>query len=367
MPFRGSYEGKRVLVTGDTGFKGSWLCEWLLTLGAEVSGIGLEPDTEPAIFETLGLRDRIDHETIDIRDRPAIHEAVARLQPDVVFHLAAQALVRRSYAEPLDTLETNIIGTANLLSAAHQASAISGKECSVVVVTSDKCYDNDESGQAFAEDHPMGGSDIYSASKGAAEIVVGAWIDSFLSDSRVTAATCRAGNVIGGGDWAQDRIVPDSMRSLLGGETIPIRNPQSVRPWQHVLEPLSGYLLVGSLLPTDPSLDRAWNFGPGPGSQRTVADLVDAVIRHWGSGSWKAAPLTDGMHESILLHLSIDKAIEKLGWHPVWDFDSTVAMTTAWYRDARSADAGAITRSQIARYEHDAADLGLAWSDSNDG
>ncbi|MDX2344373.1 MAG: CDP-glucose 4,6-dehydratase [Acidimicrobiia bacterium] len=365
MAFGSFYTGKRVLVTGDTGFKGSWLCEWLLMLGAEVHGIGLEPDTDPSIFETMGLRDRIRHQTIDIRDRTAIHTAVAELQPEVVFHLAAQSLVRRSYIEPLDTLESNVIGAANVLSAIQHAARDHDSSCAVVVVTSDKCYENNETGEAFRETDPMGGADLYSASKGATELVVSAWRSSFLGETNVSVATCRAGNVVGGGDWAEDRIVPDCVRSLRSGATVSVRSPVSVRPWQHVLEPLCGYLVVGSRVQTTPAVASAWNFGPNPESHKTVGELAETVVANWGSGEWKAEPAADGMHEAILLNLSIEKAINDLGWRPVWDFASTVETTIDWYRDVAEwspADTAEYTRNQIARYQRDAESLGLPWA-----
>ena len=364
MPFASFYAGKRVLVTGDTGFKGSWLCEWLLLVGAEVHGIGLEPDTDPSLFETLNLRNRIQHLTVDIRDRAAIHNAIADLRPEVIFHLAAQSLVRRSYTQPLDTLETNVVGTANVLSAIQQAAHSEAYKCAVVIITSDKCYQNMETGRAFLETDPLGGADIYSASKGAAELVSAAWRRSFFQGTGISLATCRAGNVVGGGDWADDRIVPDCVRALRAGDTISVRSPTSVRPWQHVLEPLSGYLLVGALLGTEPDADSAWNFGPDLESEKTVGELTEAIVTNWGSGDWRIEPVADGMHEAILLHLSTEKARNELGWHPVWNFGSTVAMTTSWYLDVTDRDpehAITYTQDQIRSYQLAAAALGLGW------
>lgn len=364
MPFASFYAGKRVLVTGDTGFKGSWLCEWLLRLGAEVYGIGLEPDTDPSLFETLTLGTRIQHATVDIRDRADIHNVVADLRPEVVFHLAAQSLVRKSYTQPLDTLETNVIGTGNVLSAIQQAAQSEAYPCAVVIVTSDKCYQNIETGRAFLETDPIGGADIYSASKGAAELVSAAWRSSFLQGTGISVATCRAGNVVGGGDWADDRIVPDCVRALRSGDTISVRSPASVRPWQHVLEPLSGYLLVGSVLGTDPVAASAWNFGPDSESEKTVAELTEALVTDWGSGDWRIKPAALEMHEAVLLHLSIAKARNELGWHPVWNFESTVAKTISWYRNATGPnpeDVIAYTQNQIRSYELAADALGLRW------
>lgn len=365
MTFGSFYAGKRVLVTGDTGFKGSWLCEWLLMLGADVHGIGLEPETDPALFESLGLRSRVRHLTIDIRNRDEIHAAIADLRPEVVFHLAAQSLVRRSYTQPLDTLETNVVGTANILSAIERATTDPDYSCAVIVITSDKCYENTETGRAFRETDPMGGADLYSASKGAAELVASAWRSSFLGRTGISLATCRAGNVVGGGDWAEDRIVPDCVRSLGSGTTVSIRSPSSIRPWQHVLEPLSGYLLLGSLVGVKPELASSWNFGPDPESEKTVGELTEAVIANWGSGEWRAEPTGDGMHEAVLLHLSIDKARNDLGWRPVWGFAATVAMTIGWYRHASERspeDAATYTRGQIEVYQKAAKSLGLQWA-----
>jgi CDP-glucose 4,6-dehydratase len=327
--FGGVYAGRKVLVTGHTGFKGSWLCRWLLDLGADVTGMALAPDTSPALFDGLGLADHMDSRIGDVRDREFVSAVVSASGPDVVFHLAAQPLVRRSYAEPVYTFETNVIGTANVLEACRHSEARA-----VVNVTTDKVYDNAETGEPFAESEPLGGHDPYSASKACSEIVSMSYRASFFEpEGRVAHATARAGNVIGGGDWAEDRIVPDIVRAVSARKPVQVRNPMSVRPWQHVLDPLSGYLRLGQVLMESPAdADRAYNFGPDPESSRTVAELVERAVEVWGSGEW-AQPATEGQpHEAGMLRLDITKAGQELGWHPTWGFDEAVARTLDWYR-----------------------------------
>ena len=333
------YRGRRVFVTGHTGFKGSWLCEWLMSLGSEVHGFALEPPTEPALFNQLGLARRIASHTIgDIRDREALAKAVAAADPDFVFHLAAQPLVRLSYREPVETFDTNVMGTVNLLEAVRQHARTLGerrKTCSVVCITTDKVYENNESGQAYKETDPFGGYDPYSASKGACEIAIASYRRSFFNDpaNPVWVASARAGNVIGGGDWALDRIVPDCMRALDRGETIPVRNKVSTRPWQHVLEPLGGYLVLGAALATRTRFaDYAsgFNFGPDPSANRTVKDLVAEILKH-RAGRWEDRSDPKAAHEAGLLNLDITKAREVLGWTPRWNFETTIAKTVEWY------------------------------------
>ena len=355
------YRGRCVLVTGHTGFKGSWLCEWLLSLGAEVHGFAQEPPTEPALFDQLGLAKRIASHTIgDIRDRGTLAKAVASVDPDFVFHLAAQPLVRLSYREPVETVDTNVMGTVNLLEAVRQQARTLDerrKTCSVVCITTDKVYENNESGQAYKESDPFGGYDPYSASKGACEIAIASYRRSFFNDpaNPVWVASARAGNVIGGGDWALDRIVPDCMRALDRGETIPVRNKVSTRPWQHVLEPLSGYLALGAALATRTRFaDYAsgFNFGPDPSANRTVKDLVTEILRH-REGQWEDRSDPKAVHEAGLLNLDITKAREVLGWTPRWDFETTIAKTVEWYAEVGAGeDAAAATRRQIRGYEH---------------
>ena len=353
------YRGKSVFVTGHTGFKGSWLCEWLLALGAEVHGFALRPPTEPALFDQLGLAGRIaSHVLGDIRDRAALAKAVADADPDFVFHLAAQPLVRLSYREPVETFDTNVMGTVNLLEAVRQRTRTEDgkrKTCSVVCVTTDKVYENNESGRAYRETDPFGGYDPYSASKGACEIAIASYRRSFFGDSEdpVWVASARAGNVIGGGDWALDRIVPDCMRALDRGETIPVRNRVSTRPWQHVLEPLGGYLTLGAALASRTRFaDYAsgFNFGPDPSANRTVKDLVTEILKH-RAGSWEDRSDPKAVHEAGLLNLDIAKARAVLGWAPRWDFETTIAKTVEWYVAAGAGESAAeLTARQIRDY-----------------
>ncbi len=348
------FRGKRVWLTGDTGFKGSWLAFWLHRLGAEVLGIGLEPETVDGPFVRADLAGLIRHETADIRDLDRMADLAREFAPEVVFHLAAQALVRRSYTEPVETLDTNVRGTAHVLDAIRRA----GCPCAVVVVTSDKCYENREEDYAYREDDPMGGHDPYSASKGCEELVAASYRDAFFApDGIVHLATARAGNVIGPGDWAADRIVPDAVRAIRAGRPLSVRNPRAVRPWQHVLEPLGGYLRLGrALLDRGADVAEAWNFGPDPASARTVGDLADLFCQTWGDGAaWQAAPDAANPHEAHLLQLSIEKAGARLGWRPKWDFDITVRRTATGYRSLLAApDADAVRRfmaDEIATYE----------------
>ena len=353
------YRGKSVFVTGHTGFKGSWLWEWLLSLGAEVHGFALEPPTEPALFDQLGLEKRIASHTIgDIRDREALASAVATAAPDFVFHLAAQPLVRLSYREPVETFGINVMGTVNLLEAVRQhARTLDGrrKTCSVVCITTDKVYENNESGQAYKETDPFGGYDPYSASKGACEIAIASYRRSFFNDpaNSVWVASARAGNVIGGGDWALDRIVPDCMRAIDRGEAIPVRNKVSTRPWQHVLEPISGYLTLGAALATRTRFaDYAsgFNFGPDPSANRTVKDLVTEILKH-REGKWVDRSDPKAVHEAGLLNLDIAKAREVLGWTPRWNFETTIAKTAEWYvAAAAGGDVAEMAARQIQEY-----------------
>jgi len=451
--FAGVYAGKRVLVTGHTGFKGSWLCEWLLALGAEVTGFALPPPTVPSLFDQLGLASRLRHVIGDVRDLAAVRQVVEQTKPDFVFHLAAQPLVRLSYEQPVETYATNVMGTVNVLEAlrayqnefkndssssrpvtgsepgtgdsVHGSSSSSGpifepgtgtgnlnslgglpRSCVAVMVTTDKCYENKEWVHSYREEDPMGGYDPYSSSKGAAELVISAYRRSFFSswtsnldlDServRVLVASARAGNVIGGGDWALDRIVPDCIRSLQRGEAIPVRNKVATRPWQHVLEPLSGYLWLGASLAKEvqvgsPSPSRtlqspgsqqekaldldlrpgrlqalcsAFNFGPSLSSNRTVAELVQEILKHL-PGKWDDKSDPKAVHEAKLLNLATDKAHHFIGWSPAWSFSETVRETVEWYRNAEGVgvDFRALTLGQIAAYTASARATSVAWA-----
>jgi CDP-glucose 4,6-dehydratase len=346
--FRQAFEGKRIWLSGHTGFKGSWLSEWLLQLGAVVHGYSLAPDTTPALFDQLGLQERLEHEVADIRDAVVVRKSIQQFQPDFVIHMAAQPLVRRSYTIPAETYETNVMGTINVLEALRGFS----HPCAVVIVTTDKVYQNHESGRAYEETDPLGGHDPYSSSKAMAEIATSAYRDSFFQNHHVKVASARAGNVIGGGDWAEDRIVPDAMRALDMGQTIAVRNPNAVRPWQHVLEPLGGYLTLVARLAEDSAAAMPFNFGPGPESNRTVEDLVAELLKH-REGSWRDASDPKAPHEATLLNLSIARSERILNWRPKWGFEQTLEKTAVWYRDVHENKSTPldITRRQIAEYQ----------------
>lgn len=370
MSFASTYKGKRVLVTGHTGFKGAWLAEWLIQLGAEVTGFALPPPPPPSLFDQLGLASRLRHIEGDVRDLAAVRAALAASRPDLVFHLAAQPLVRLSYSTPVETYATNVMGTVNLLEAVRLA-ADPARPCVVVAITTDKCYENKEWVHSYREEDPMGGYDPYSSSKGAAELVIASYRRSYFSatDSPVKLASARAGNVIGGGDWAHDRIVPDCIRALAKGATIPVRNMVATRPWQHVLEPLSGYLWLGACLhSSQPSahgskLSSAFNFGPALASNRTVAELVQEILKHW-PGKWVDQSDPKAVHEAQLLNLATDKAHHFLGWSPAWTFAETISRTVEWYLES-NADTAAITsktQAQITAYTVAAKSAGVAWA-----
>jgi CDP-glucose 4,6-dehydratase len=359
-----AYQGRRVFVTGHTGFKGSWLCQWLLAMGAEVMGYAFDPQPHEVLFSQLGLSDRLfaDHRG-DLSDRNALVTLLKDFQPEIILHLAAQPLVRLSYEIPVETFATNVMGTAHVLDAVRLA----GNPCRVVAVTTDKCYQNREWLHAYREEDPMGGHDPYSASKGAAEIVIESYRSSFFGlDHPIKLASARAGNVIGGGDWASDRIVPDCIRALRQDEVIPVRNKIATRPWQHVLEPLSGYLWLGACLANhreeDSELASGFNFGPSLTSNRTVDELVQELIKHTG-GSWADASDPNALHEASKLNLATDKAFHLLQWRSVWSFEETIARTAEWYlSEACGADPLAVTRQQINAYQSSALLKGLPWA-----
>lgn len=344
-----SYQGKRVFITGHTGFKGSWLSFWLTKLGAEVCGYALPAERPDALFHRLQLSRSIRHIEADIRDFDRLKAALDEFQPAMVFHLAAQALVRRSYLEPKLTVDTNVGGSLNLLDCVRSSAGIRA----LVFVTSDKCYLNKEWIWGYRENDELGGHDPYSASKAAAELLFESYSRSFFQQQPLLgAASARAGNVIGGGDWSTDRVVPDAIRSLSTESPIRLRNPSATRPWQHVLEPLSGYLKLGARLAADPMrFAGSWNFGPRTTAVRTVMDLCQGLVSEWGGGSVQSVADANAPHEAQLLTLNCDKAAQLLDWIPRWDFNSTVRETAQWYKRVLSGEsAETVTEEQIGSY-----------------
>jgi CDP-glucose 4,6-dehydratase len=347
------WAGKRVFLTGHTGFKGAWFALWLEQLGAHVAGYSLEPPSQPNLFEVANVRSVIaKHWHADLRDLAALQAAVSRFEPDIIFHLAAQSLVRESYVRPIDTYATNVMGTAHVLEVARHVPSVRV----VVVATSDKCYENREFDHAYREDDAMGGHDPYSSSKGAAELVTAAYAHSFFETgiSKCSVASVRAGNVIGGGDWAKDRLMADLMRGLMVGEPIVIRRPRAIRPWQHVLDPLAGYLSVAEKAwPTTPAKWEAWNFGPDPGSERTVEEVATLSCSLWGrTDLLRINEDPNAPHEAAMLKLDSAKARAQLGWAPRWTFEEAVARTIEWYRRYTAGEAMlAFTRQQLAAYQ----------------
>lgn len=346
LPASAAWRGRRVLVTGHTGFKGGWLACWLQHLGADVSGLSL--GTEPAsLGAALAIESRIPSVQQDIRDAAGLCSAVSQARPEVVFHLAAQALVRRSYSDPLETWQTNVLGTANLLEAVRRAGSVRA----VVVVTSDKCYENREWPWPYRETDALGGHDPYSASKAAAELVVACWRRSFLAAQGMAVASVRAGNVIGGGDWSTDRLVPDCMRAFAAGDAVRIRNPTATRPWQHVLDPLCGYLLLAERLLAGGDFAGAWNFGPAPDEVRPVSEVVRLLAEAWGPAArWVSDP---GPHPHEAGQLSVDAALarSRLGWESRLRLSEALRRTVCWYRRQRSGDdAHRLILADIERY-----------------
>lgn len=354
--FGGAYSQRRVLVTGHTGFKGSWLALWLQSLGAHVTGVALPSASSPSHWELLQLG-MPSHE-VDIRDGAALFSTVRDAQPEIVFHLAAQSLVRPSYHDPLQTWATNVMGTANLLDACRQVRGIQA----VVVVTTDKCYENQEWPWGYRENDRLGGHDPYSASKAATELVAASYRSSFFhSPGAPLLATARAGNVIGGGDWAADRLVPDLVRAISARKALEIRSPDSTRPWQHVLDSLSGYLSLGQrLLAGDSAAACAWNFGPGPEANQTVASVLDRMSHFWPALAWQRA-VGEQPHEARLLYLDSAKARADLGWRTVWSLDETLAATAEWYQ-AHEIKGLSPSRAQLRRYVDAAKVNNLEWT-----
>ncbi|MCB9284870.1 MAG: CDP-glucose 4,6-dehydratase [Lewinellaceae bacterium] len=342
------FKGKKVLLTGHTGFKGSWLAIWLEMLGAEVIGLALDPLDEDGVFTRSGIGQRITDYRCDIRDLEKVRRIFSDEKPEIVLHLAAQPLVLESYAQPVDTFAVNVMGTAHILEAIRHTSSVRAG----VMVTTDKCYENKEWVFGYRESDPMGGHDPYSASKGAAEIVISSYRRSFFSTpGQAAIASARSGNVIGGGDWAANRLVPDVIRAEKAGQALEVRRPDSTRPWQHVLEPLSGYLLLAAkLLEAPDRYASAWNFGPLPTQVYSVRQVVEAFLQHLGKGEWRDVSDPDQPHEAGLLMLEISKAIHELGWKPVLQFQEMIRLTADWYARYTKDDVLGLCREQINQY-----------------
>ncbi|MDB9412020.1 CDP-glucose 4,6-dehydratase [Microcystis aeruginosa] len=358
------WSGKKVFITGHTGFKGCWLGFWLLHLGAEVKGLSLAANTTPALFDQLDLAKNLSHHIGDIREAELVARLIASWQPNVIFHLAAQPLVRLSYLESVETWNTNVMGTIHVLEALKSLT----NPCAAVFITSDKCYENREWVYGYRENDPLGGYDPYSSSKAGAELAIASWRNSFFKTPQtpIGIASARAGNVIGGGDWSLDRIVPDAMRALIKSEPIPVRNPLATRPWQHVLEPLGGYLRLAESIyeqlmtanwqQDSRGLYGAFNFGPALTSNRPVKELVESILQLW-PGTWLDQSDPKAVHEAKLLNLVTDKAFHTLKWQPVWDFRQTLKETVTWYYQAAQMDSEDkaqlqdLTRQQIEYYQ----------------
>lgn len=352
--FNDFYKGKRVLVTGHTGFKGSWLSIWLYELGAEVVGVALDPYSDKDNYVLTGIGSKIKADIrADIRDGEKLKQIFAEYQPEIVFHLAAQPLVRLSYDIPVETYEANVMGTIHVMEAIRATESVKVG----VMITTDKCYENKEQIWGYREDEPMGGYDPYSSSKGAAEIAINSWRRSFFNPAdygkkhHVALASVRAGNVIGGGDWALDRIIPDCIRAIEAGKTIEIRSPKAIRPWQHVLEPLGGYMLLASKMWNEPTkYCEGWNFGPRTESIANVWDVATKLIRNYGKGGLKDVSDPNALHEAKLLMLDINKAHFNLGWEPRMNIDQCVSMVADWYKRYKSDDVYSLCVEQINKY-----------------
>lgn len=343
------YQGKRVFITGHTGFKGTWLTYILTELGADVAGYALEPEMEPNHYNLLELRSKIQHIAGDVRDGEKLLQSIQAFQPEIVFHLAAQPLVKKSYDDPADTFSTNIMGGVNLLEAVKKCESVK----SLVFITSDKCYENREWIWGYRENDPMGGHDPYSASKGAAELIFSAYQRSYFNfRTSLGSVSVRAGNVIGGGDWSKDRIIPDCIKAINEGNPVEIRNPKATRPWQHVLEPLSGYLLLGIKLLEDPErFSGSWNFGPSTSEVRTVVEVANKIVQHIGQGSVKITGDASNHHEANLLQLNCDKAHQLLNWYPRWHVEETLHMTASWFKDFMDGkNMKEVTKNQVYAY-----------------
>jgi len=362
--FAGVYKGKKVLVTGHTGFKGSWLCLWLLKMGAKIAGYSLFYPSKPCNFEVLHLKEHITHYEGDIRDIEQLKKVFADFRPDIIFHLAAQSIVRKSYDEPKLTFDTNFGGTVNLLECIRTSPFIQA----AVIITSDKCYQNVEWDWGYRENDRLGGDDPYGASKASAELAFRAYFKSYFNLREAPRlATTRAGNVIGGGDWAQDRIIPDCVRALVNGYKLKIRNPEATRPWQHVLEPLSGYLWLGAFLMKKPEkvTGEAFNFGPDSKVIKSVHELVTLFLEYWEGGKWEHVQEELEKKESTLLKLCCDKALHRLGWHSILNFEETVKLLAEWYKNYynNTKKIYDLALSQIDYYINKAHEQKLLWAE----
>jgi len=365
--FGNIYKNKKVLITGNTGFKGAWLSLWLKQLGAEVYGVSKDIPSSPSLFEITKMESFVHHIFADIRDLDKIKKLIHKIEPEFIFHLAAQPIVKLSYDDPIDTMSSNIMGTANILESLRTADF----ECSAIMITSDKCYENVEWEWGYKETDHLGGKDPYSASKGAAEIVIKSYYESFFKDpsSRIKIASVRAGNVIGGADWAANRLVPDMFRAWSLGETVPIRSPHSTRPWQHVLEPLSGYLKCGQELCLDKKYNGyAYNFGPNSDQNKTVLELLEEISKYWEiqkGAAMYALEENNSFHEAGLLKLNCDRALQHFNWKPTLHFDETVAFTATWYNNYYNNTAInmlTFTNEQINDYVVNAGNRGNEWT-----
>ncbi len=344
------WKGKRVFLTGHTGFKGSWLSLWLFSLGAEVKGYALNPPTSPSLFNEAKIDSIIDSQIADIRDQDTLHESMTEFNPDILIHMAAQPLVRYSYDAPIETYEVNVIGTAKVLEVARSCSNLRA----IVNITTDKCYENDGRAEGYKENDPMGGYDPYSSSKGCAELVASSYRRSFLQDQGIGIASVRAGNVIGGGDWADDRLIPDILRSFEKNKPVVIRNPKATRPWQHVLEPLSGYLILAQNLYKDQKkYAEGWNFGPNEKDVQPVDWILDKMISKWPDSSWELDN-NSSPHEAGFLKLDISKAKSKLGWSPAWELSQTLEKIVSWHQAwLNKEDMQATCLTEIEEYTRD--------------
>ncbi|MHA2278830.1 MAG: CDP-glucose 4,6-dehydratase [Candidatus Kariarchaeaceae archaeon] len=360
--FNNYYKDKTVLVTGHTGFKGSWLAIWLKSLGANVIGFALPPNTDPNNFDQSNLKEKIVHIEGDIRNPKGLLSVFDKHKPEIVFHLAAQPIVRLSYEEPHTTYETNVMGLINLCEAIKSTSSVK----SIVNVTSDKCYENNEWVWGYRETDPVGGKDPYSSSKACAEIITNAYRHSFFQKNNIAVASARAGNIVGGGDWSLDRIIPDFIKAMTKNESLYLRNPNAIRPWQYVLEPLSGYLLLGSLIHTDQNkYSSAWNFGPNISQNLPVKELVEQMINYWGSGDWKLDPdAINQPHEAQMLTLDCNKAHQILKWIPVLSVEDTFKKTVEWYKNfyGNKTNAFELCIKQINEYVELARKKRVEWS-----